>query len=152
MTIARIVLFPATALALAACAPGGEDDTGTTSPVPGPELAAGGEGPQSAAPQIVNLTPAQLRAKLDEGNIRLIDVRTSMEVAFGVIPGAEHIPVDDFDPAKLDLSDGRKVVLYCRSGNRSGTAAERLSAYTGEPAEHLAGGILAWEDAGEPIE
>lgn len=103
-----------------------------------------------AAPvaSVALLSTAQLSALLEEGNIRLIDVRRDEEVAVGMIPGAEHIMLDDFDPAALDRSDGREVVLYCRSGRRSGIAAERLASHTGETARHLDGGILAWGAAG----
>ena len=120
-------------------------------------LAYGGEPPsateeaETAEAKVVALSAAELSALLEEGNIRLIDVRRDDEVAEGMIPGAEHIMLDNFDPAALDLSDGREVVLYCRSGRRSGIAAERLAAHTGKPARHLEGGILAWEEAGEPI-
>ncbi len=105
----------------------------------------------SAAPQLIDLTAEELAAKLKQGNIRLIDVRTDAEVAEGVIPGAEHISLDSFNPAALDLSDGREVVLYCRSGRRSAIAGEKLAAATGKPAQHLAGGILAWEAAEQPV-
>ena len=150
----RIGLSSLAILALAACAPGERDkDEGSSTPPMGYELAVAQE-PAAvavAAPALVDLTPEQLRAKLITGNIRLIDVRTAEEVGQGIIPGAEHIALDQFDPASLDLSDGREVVLYCRSGRRSGRAGERLAAHLGKPAQHLAGGILAWEDAGEPI-
>ena len=86
-----------------------------------------------------------------QGKIRLIDVRTDEEVAEGAIPGAEHIALDQFDPAKLDLSDGREPVLYCRSGRRSEIAAEKLSKYVGKKARHLKGGINAWRDAKLPV-
>ncbi len=101
---------------------------------------------------IVELSVDDLRTKLEAHNVRLIDVRRDEEVALGVIPGAEHIALDAFDPAQLDLSDGREVVLYCRSGRRSGIAAERLAAHTGAPAQHLAGGILAWQEAGGELQ
>lgn len=107
--------------------------------------------PAPASPMI-DLSPEQLTARLAAGNVRLIDVRTDEEVAEGVIPGAEHIPLDQFDPAKLGPADGRDVVLYCRSGKRSTMAGEKLAAATGKPVEHLAGGILAWEEAGQPLE
>ena len=98
--------------------------------------------PAPAAPApLVELTPEQLAARLAKGTVRLIDVRTTAEVAEGVIPGAEHIPLDQFDPTALDLSDGREVVLYCRSGRRSAMAGEKLAAVTGEPVEHLEGGM-----------
>ncbi|MFO6446198.1 rhodanese-like domain-containing protein [Erythrobacter sp. NE805] len=164
MTPARSAL-PLTAalpllLAMAAC--GGEQgrsggERGAGSAPLGFELAfaaAGGVGAGDPAPQTpapVPLSPEELAARVKAGNIRLIDVRTEAEVAEGTIPGAEHIPLDRFDPARLDLSDGREVVLYCRSGRRSGIAAERLASVTGAPVEHLEGGILAWEAAGMPV-
>ena len=107
------------------------------------------ETPESA---IVELSVDDLRTKLEAHNVRLIDVRRDEEVALGVIPGAEHIALDAFDPAQLDFSDGRDVVLYCRSGRRSGIAAERLAAHTGAPVQHLAGGILAWQEAGGELQ
>jgi rhodanese-related sulfurtransferase len=108
-------------------------------------------GDDLATAPLVTLTPEELAARLAEGNVRLIDVRTDEEVAEGVIPGAEHIPLDRFDPATLGPDDGREVVLYCRSDRRSGVAGEKLAAATGEPATHLEGGILAWEAAGLPV-
>ncbi len=147
-------------LALAACgdAPGeGGKREGPSAPL-GFELAfAGTAGNDTAASALapaplVPLTPDELAAKIKAGNIRLIDVRTDAEVAEGTIPGAEHIALDQFDPAKLDLTDGREVVLYCRSGRRSAVAGEKLAAATGAPVEHLEGGMLAWEAAGKPIE
>lgn len=146
-------------LALAAC--GNEQEgAGDRPSLPlGFELAMAGtaEADDAAVPvpgqpaPLITLTPEELAARLAAGNVRLIDVRTDAEVAEGMIAGAEHIPLDQFDPAALDLSDGREVVLYCRSDRRSGKAGERLSAHTGEPVEHLEGGILAWEAAGLPV-
>lgn len=100
---------------------------------------------------LIGISPERLAARIKAGNVRLIDVRTDEEVADGVIAGAEHIPLDRFDPAALDLSDGRDVVLYCRSGKRSGLAGEKLAAVTGKPVEHLDGGMLAWQEAGQPV-
>ncbi|MBU2587450.1 MAG: rhodanese-like domain-containing protein [Alphaproteobacteria bacterium] len=146
------------ALGLAAC---GASDRNDSSAAPhGAELAmaatsdAAGAGAGSAAAfsaAMIDLSPAELAARMAAGNVRLIDVRTDAEVAEGAIPGAEHIALDRFDPAKLDLSDGREVVLYCRTGRRSAIAGERLSAATGKPVEHLAGGIVAWEQAQQPV-
>jgi rhodanese-related sulfurtransferase len=128
-------------LAMAGTSANGADDAAgaDNAPLPAP------------APPMIDLTPEQLAARLAAGNVRLIDVRTDEEVAEGMIPGAEHFPLDQFDPAKLRPSDGRAVVLYCRSGKRSTMAGEKLAAATGQPVEHLAGGILAWEEAGQPI-
>ena len=170
MTPTRLVLLLSPALLLAAC--GGEHDRAAQRKDPpsmpfGFELAAAGLAsaanavddkagadnvPATAPAPMIDLTPEQLAERLKAGNIRLIDVRTDEEVAAGMIPGAEHIPLDRFDPAKLGPDDGREVVLYCRSGRRSTMAGEKLAAALGKPVEHLAGGILAWEAAGQPLE
>ncbi|MDP5103787.1 MAG: rhodanese-like domain-containing protein [Erythrobacter sp.] len=159
------LLAVSTLLALAACGDergvGGE--RGSPSAPVGFELALAGTATgaaadtdaadaAAAAATIIDLSPEELAARIKAGNVRLIDVRTDAEVAEGMIPGAEHIPLDQFDPANLDLSDGREVVLYCRSGRRSAIASEKLVAATGQPAEQLAGGILAWEAAGQAVE
>ena len=134
----RLIALAAASLALAACA---EDDI----PPPGTELAMINEA------QIEAIEADQLEELLKEKKIRLIDVRTKEEVAEGMIPGAEHIELDSFDPSKLDLSDGREPVLYCRSDRRSSLAAEKLAKHTGKKARHLKGGIDAWRAANLPV-
>lgn len=140
MAAPRTLATIASALLLVACGPATATD-------PASENVA----ETAEAVSVAAIAPEELAALLDSGNIRLIDVRRDDEVAEGMIPGAEHIELDKFDPASLDLSDGREVVLYCRSGRRSGIAAERLAAETGNTARHLDGGIIAWEEAQLPI-
>ena len=146
----RLVLTSLPLIALAACAPGdGREEKRGGSPLPGLELAVAETrgGAKVSQATVIDLTVEDLQAKMAQGNLRLIDVRRDDEVAEGMIPGAEHIALDQFDPAALDLSDGREIVLYCRSGRRSREAGERLAAFTGEPAQHLAGGYVAWVEA-----
>ncbi len=160
MTPARPALLLPLALVLTACGDAAAGGRGGGGAPLGFELAFAAAGadagdnaaPVPAPPALITLTPEELAAKLAKGNIRLIDVRTDEEVAEGVIPGAEHIPHDRFDPAMLGPDDGREVVLYCRSDRRSAIAGAKLAEATGEPATHLEGGILAWEAAGQPVE
>lgn len=165
MTRTRLALLLSPALLLTGCGgKHGADEEGDAPSMPlGFELAMAGTGTTGAddaagagnaplhVPPMIDLTPEQLAARITAGNVRLIDVRTAEEVAEGMIPGAEHIPLDQFDPAMLGPADGRDVVLYCRSGRRSTMAGEKLAAATGQPVEHLAGGMLAWEEAGQPV-
>jgi phage shock protein E len=57
----------------------------------------------------------------------IVDVRTQWEYEAGHIPNARHIPLEE---VAFRISDFRKmegpVVLYCRSGNRSGLAVRLL--------------------------
>lgn len=149
-------------LALAACG-GDTDGRGAKRDAPavpfGFELAFAslGDGvseehaPPAPGP-LIAVSPEDLAARIAAGQVRLIDVRTDAEVAQGRIAGAEHIPLDRFDAETLDLTDGREVVFYCRSGRRSAIAGEKLAAVTGAPVVHLDGGMLAWEAAGQPVE
>ncbi len=159
MTTHRSTLLVAAAvLALAAC--GGERDAGSATSPSAPfgfELALAATSDDAAATTtatapMIDLTPEQLAERIRTGKVRVIDVRTDAEVAEGTIPGAEHMPLDRFDPAKLGADDGREIVLYCRSGRRSAMAGAMLAEVTGKPVEHLAGGMLAWEAAGQPVE
>jgi rhodanese-related sulfurtransferase len=163
MTRTRLALLLSPALLLAACGDTQREGGSREAPsaplgfelafagveaAASPDEAAAASTAAVPAPPMIDLTPEQLAERIKAGNIRLIDVRTAEEVAGGMIPGAEHIPLDTFDPAKLGPDDGREVVLYCRSGRRSAMAGEKLAAATGEPVQHLAGGALAWEAAG----
>jgi len=59
----------------------------------------------------------------------LIDVRTAQEFEAGHLDGAINIPFDQVDALAEAIGDdkGRSVVLYCRSGRRSGIATEALT-------------------------
>src|SRR5690606_42098633 len=79
------------------------------------------------------------------------DVREPAEYAGDRIPGAKLMPLSSFDPAKVPSGSGR-VVLHCRSGNRSSKAAQLLLNAGHEQAWHLQGGIEAWKKAGYETE
>lgn len=65
---------------------------------------------------------------LKSGNYYLIDVREPLELEMdGQIKGAKNIPLGDVEEHKDEiLSIEQPVVLFCRSGNRSGKALEYL--------------------------
>ena len=83
----------------------------------------------------------------------LLDVRTAAEYAEGHIAGALNIDQgqsDFVEKAKAVLPTDKKIALYCRSGRRSASAAEKLAA-EGYQCVNLKGGILAWKEAGMPV-
>ena len=66
--------------------------------------------------------------KETEGYI-LLDVRTKEEYESGYIPGAINIPLSDINENVVSsLPDKSQMILvYCRSGNRSRQASDKLS-------------------------
>lgn len=82
----------------------------------------------------------------------LIDCREADEFAAARIPGAVLVPLSRFaDDVDAVLEPGRAVLVQCRSGGRSARATAYLRS-RGVDASNVAGGILAWAEAGLPVE
>jgi rhodanese-related sulfurtransferase len=81
----------------------------------------------------------------------LLDVRTPEEFASGHIPGAVNIAVESLMSRLSEVPQNQPVVVYCRSGNRSATAAQILSD-AGYANIYDMGAIFDWQAAGLPIE
>lgn len=77
------------------------------------------------------------------GNTQLIDVREPHEVAEGTIPGSVNIPLGQLHERLHLLDTERRVALLCRSGGRSASAAQLLTAAGFADVVNLAGGMLA---------
>ncbi len=75
----------------------------------------------------------------------LFDVRTPEEYAQGHIAGATNIPVDQLmaDPEQYLPDKSQNVLLYCRTGRRSATAARMLHE-NGYQNIYDFGGITEW--------
>ena len=65
---------------------------------------------------------------LKDRNTQYVDVRTKTEFDAGHVTGALNIPLDQFQRRYHEINALGKspVVLYCRSGNRSGQAVAYL--------------------------
>ncbi|MGK0253025.1 MAG: rhodanese-related sulfurtransferase [Mariniflexile sp.] len=84
----------------------------------------------------------------DDANAVVIDVRTDVEVADGIIPNAIHIDIykgQEFLDEIEALDKSKNYYVYCRSGNRSGKACAIMRQLGFENAYNLGGGILEWE-------
>lgn len=91
------------------------------------------------------ITPTELQSKLESGEqVNLIDVRETEEVAAGMIPGAEHIPLGLIEFKHQDLDKSKEYIMICRSGNRSGQAYRFLEEQ-GYKVTNMSGGMLEWE-------
>lgn len=84
----------------------------------------------------------------DPSNTVIIDVRTAEEFAAGHVPSALLLPLADLPGNLPDYPSDTNIIVYCRSGNRSATAADILH-QAGFKIVIDAGGILGY--AGEII-
>lgn len=94
---------------------------------------------------VEQIEPTVAKARLDAGEVVLLDVREAHEVAFCRIEGSVHIPLGQVRreaPERLSKSD--PVVVYCHTGVRSLMAAQALVRMGFEEVGNLAGGIEAW--------
>jgi len=75
-----------------------------------------------------SISPKQAQTLiLHDDNVTLLDVRTAEEYKSGHIRGAKLIPLNKLEANldKLKADRDKKIVVYCRSGNRS-VAASRI--------------------------
>ena len=96
-----------------------------------------------------NITVEELKRRLDAGEkLNIVDVREPYENAdFNI--GGVLIPLGQIQSMQIDeiedLKD-KEVILYCRSGNRSGQACMFLDAMGFKNTRNLVGGMLAWQE------
>lgn len=81
----------------------------------------------------------------------LIDVRTPEEFESGHIRNAINISVETLPDRLNEVPSGLPIVVYCRSGNRSATAAQILVS-AGYQSVYDLGGIQTWVAQGLPVE
>lgn len=66
--------------------------------------------------------PAQDLSKLIEEGAMLVDVRSAGEFSEGSVPGAINIPVESIASNINRFKNKNHIIVFCRSGNRSGMA------------------------------
>jgi len=88
-----------------------------------------------------------------EDGVVLLDVRTAQEFAEGHLEGARNIDVQapDFVQQLQALDNSATYLVYCRTGVRSGVAADQLRAAGFADVTGLAGGIVAWQAEGRKV-
>lgn len=98
---------------------------------------------------MTNISPEEVKQRLDKGEtLNLIDVREPQENAqFNI--GGKLLPLGKIQSMQIeDIEDLRdkEIILYCRSGNRSGLAAMTLDQLGFTNTKNLTGGMLAWQE------
>jgi len=95
------------------------------------------------------ITVEELKSRLDAGEtLHLLDVREPSERAeFNI--GGVLLPLGKIQTMQTDdIEDWKdeEVIVYCRSGNRSGQASLILETVGFSNVKNLTGGMLAWQD------
>jgi hydroxyacylglutathione hydrolase/adenylyltransferase/sulfurtransferase len=99
----------------------------------------------------LDYTSQQVAELIERGSIQLIDVRQEYEWDAGRIAGARHLELMELASRADAIDRNRPVVFYCRSGSRSAMATQAFI-QAGYDAHNMAGGLIAWEASGLPLE
>ncbi|MBC7873283.1 MAG: rhodanese-like domain-containing protein [Ferruginibacter sp.] len=95
-----------------------------------------------------NITVEELKTRMDAGEkLNIIDVREPHEYAeFNI--GAPLIPLGRIQGMQIDEIEElreEELIIYCRSGNRSGQACLFLDTMGFKNTKNLVGGMLDWQ-------
>ena len=101
---------------------------------------------EKEAPAYRQVSPDEAAAMMaSESGYLILDVRTRAEYEQGHIPGAVCVPNESIGSGELSALPRKDqlILVYCRSGNRSKQAAQKL-ANAGYNNIVEFGGILSW--------
>lgn len=93
-----------------------------------------------------NISPEDAKALIEsDKSVIIVDVRTQEEYESGHIVGSILLPVDtiETEASKVLTNKAAKIIVYCRSGHRSGIAATTLVGLGYTNISNL-GGIINW--------
>jgi len=104
-------------------------------------------------PGSLEIAPHDAKARLDAGEVQVVDVREPAEWEVGRIPNpaVRHIPLGSLQQEAATIDRERPVVFQCRVGARSLMAAQAFR-NAGYEAYSLTGGLIAWQAAGLPLD
>lgn len=110
----------------------------------------------ASAAEVARISPDEAAKRVAAGEAVLVDVREPSEWAeTGVASPAVLLPMSDFNGEQklwqpfLAKHAGKEIILYCRSGNRSGKVAQKLAA-DGKRVLN-AGAFNDWSASGLPV-
>jgi adenylyltransferase/sulfurtransferase len=102
---------------------------------------------------IPSISATELSERLRNGHpIRLLDVREPFERRIADLPDTDQqrIPMGELERRVGELDRDVPVVVYCRTGSRSGLVTRWLRARGFDQAWNLEGGVMAWRDEIDP--
>lgn len=95
--------------------------------------------------------PQELMARIQSGEVKLVDVRSDEEWKSGHIAEAEHRFLGRLPNNLPAIETGQPIVVQCQTGGRSAIAASILQA-SGREVINMIGGFAAWNDVGLPVD
>ncbi len=113
-----------------------------------------------AMAQVKTYSVAEVRARLDDPAVQIVDVRDVRELNEGTLPGAYHAPrcmlefwVDPASPyhKKIFADESREFILFCGAGWRSALATKTLQDMGMRNVAHIEGGFAEWLKSGAPV-
>lgn len=90
--------------------------------------------------------------KMYDNKIKFIDVREEAEHENARIPNTILIPMSEISERLKEIPKNEEVVIYCRTGNRSGILISRLIPMGYKNLYNLKGGIVDWHQNNLPVE
>ena len=106
-----------------------------------------------ATQRFASLTPANAVQLMNKEDVVVLDVREPSETVGGKIAKAVQIPFSGLSKrvGELEKHMQNTVLVYCKTGARSGAACRELSKHGFDKVFSLNGGIMAWQEAHLPI-
>src|SRR3989338_8895273 len=96
------------------------------------------------------ITVEELRLLLENGKVKLIDVREQWEHDICKIKNSQLIPLDNLLPKINEFDKDENIVFYCHTDNRSSLAVQIFKQAGFKNVKYLKGGIDEWAEKIEP--
>ena len=105
-----------------------------------------------ASQKFASLTPAGAVQLMNSEDVVVLDVREPAETVGGKIAKAVQIPFSGLSKriGEIEKHKDKTLLVYCKTGSRSGMACKELSKNGFEKVFSLSGGMAAWQDAHLP--
>jgi adenylyltransferase/sulfurtransferase len=105
----------------------------------------------TGASNATEISAVDLKKRLDRGDqLTIVDVREPNEYQINRIPGSILIPLGEIPRRYAELDPEAELIMQCKTGARSGRAADYLRTVGFKRVLNLKGGIVDWIDKVDP--
>ncbi|MEA1984525.1 MAG: rhodanese-like domain-containing protein [Euryarchaeota archaeon] len=101
-------------------------------------------------PEVHDVPVEQAKAMIDDGDVFILDLRNAGKYRAGHIEGATLIPYSDLESRLDEVPKDKHLLVYCRTGFHSATAADLLVEKGYMDVYNMLGGFNSWESKGYP--